>query len=176
MGNEYVEQRIIKCRVAGHCDHGSDHHPVETILNLQPCPYRPEALQPYNYTKTNWKIFEQKLGNYLPILTHFTQPTVETANQLASDISAAIRQAITETTLWANICSFSKRWWNEELADLRKQAQRAQKRFNKHSSQENEEEWKEHRKTYQYKMDECKWSTWQKFISEADDRSIWKIK
>ena len=102
-------------------------HPVETILNLQPCPYGPEAQQPYNYTKTNWKIFEQKLGNYLPILTHFTQPTVETANQLASDISAAIRQAITETTPRADICSFSKRWWNEELADLRKQASELRK-------------------------------------------------
>ena len=30
-GNEYVEQWIIKCRIAGHCDHGSDHHPVETL-------------------------------------------------------------------------------------------------------------------------------------------------
>ena len=44
-GNEYVEQRLIKCRIA-QCDHGSDHRPIETILNLQPCPYGPEAQQP----------------------------------------------------------------------------------------------------------------------------------
>src|SRR5436190_8073513 len=33
-GNNYVEQRIIKCRIAPH-DHGSDHKPVEAILNFQ---------------------------------------------------------------------------------------------------------------------------------------------
>ena len=70
-GNDYVEQRIIKCRIASNCDHGSDHHPVETILNLQPCPYGPEARQPYNYSKTDWKIFEQKLESYLPHLKPF---------------------------------------------------------------------------------------------------------
>jgi len=53
-GNEYVEQRIIKCRIASNCDHGSDHHPIETILNLRPSPYGPEGQRPYNYTKTDW--------------------------------------------------------------------------------------------------------------------------
>ena len=37
-GNEYIEQRIIKCRTAKSSEHGSDHHPIETILNLHPCP------------------------------------------------------------------------------------------------------------------------------------------
>src|SRR5437667_3208837 len=29
-GNEYIERRIIKCRIAKSCEHGSDHHPIET--------------------------------------------------------------------------------------------------------------------------------------------------
>ena len=94
-GNEYVEQRIIKCRIAKNCEHGSDHHPVETVINLQPCPYGPEAQQPYNYTKTDRKIFERQLGNYLPILPYFIQPTAE----MASDINDAIRRATMETTV-----------------------------------------------------------------------------
>ena len=97
-GNEYVEQRIIKCRVASACEHGSDHKPVETILNLQPCPYGPEAQQPYNYRKTNWKLFEQKLESYLPALNHFAEPTVESVDQLATNIITAIKQATMETT------------------------------------------------------------------------------
>src|SRR5438045_9434930 len=35
-GNEYIERRIIKCRIAKSCEHGSDYHPIETILNLHP--------------------------------------------------------------------------------------------------------------------------------------------
>ena len=89
-GNNYIEQRIIKCRIAPH-DHGSDHKPVETILNLQPCPYRPEAQQWYNYKNMDWKIFKQKLQRYLPNLDHLETPTAETVDKLANDISAAIQ-------------------------------------------------------------------------------------
>ena len=92
-GNNYVEQRIIKCRIARSFDHGSDHYPVETILNLQPCPYGPEAVQPYNYKKMDWKAFEQKLQIYLPPLNYFGIPTAEKVNQLADGISSAIQRA-----------------------------------------------------------------------------------
>ena len=122
-GNEYAEQRIIKCRAATDHDHDSDHYPVETILNLHPCPYGPEAQQPYNYNKTNWKIFEQKLKDYLPTLNHAIIPTAETVDQMAEDITTAIRKAIAETTPRAKICPFSKRWWHKDIENLRKQIQ-----------------------------------------------------
>jgi hypothetical protein len=154
-----VEQRIIKCKIASSCEHGSDHHPVETILSLQPCPYGPEAQQPYNHTKTDWKIFEQKLRSYLPTLNHFAEPTAESVDQLANDISTAIRRVTEETTPRANICPFSKRWWNKDLEDLRKQTQRARRRFDKYGTQEDEDNWKERRETYHRKMDECKRET-----------------
>ena len=172
-GNNFVEQRIIKCRIAK-TDHGSDHYPVETILNLQPCPYGPEAQQPYNYSKTDWKAFEQSLRNNLPILDHPETPTPETVDQLANDISTAIRHATQETTPRADICPFSKRWWNKELADLRKQAERSRRRFDKYGRQEDKDLWKEHRRIFQQKKNESKRDTWQKFISNADDRDIWK--
>ena len=174
-GNDYVEQRLIKCRIATTCDHGSDHHPVEIILNLQPSPYGPEAQQPYNYSKTDWKMFEQKLENYLPILNRFTIPTVEMVDQLAYDISAAIKRAIEETTSRANICPFSKRWWNKDLTDLRRQAERTRRRFNKYGRQEDKEKWKECRRNYYHKIEECKRNDWQKFVSGADERDIWIV-
>ena len=174
-GDDYVERRLIKCRIATKCDHGSDHHSVETILNLQPCPYGPEARQPYNYGKTDWKIFKQKLENYLPILNRFTTPTTEMVDQLAYDISTAIKRAIEETTPRANICPFSKRWWKKDLKDLRSQAQRTRRRFNKYGRQEDEEKWKECRRNYYRKMEEYKRNDWQKFVSGADERDIWIV-
>ena len=54
-GNEFIERRIIKCRIAKACDHDSDHHSIEIILNLQSYPYGSESQQYYNYKKMDWK-------------------------------------------------------------------------------------------------------------------------
>ena len=80
-----------------------------------------------------------------------------------------------ETTPRANICQFSKRWWNKDLEKLRKQAERTRRRFNKHGRQEDEELWKEQRRTFKREMNKCKRDTWQKFVSEADEYDIWKL-
>jgi len=52
-GNDRAEQGIIKCRIAKHDDHGSDHLPIETILNLQPKTPHNNTKPSYNLTKTN---------------------------------------------------------------------------------------------------------------------------
>ena len=168
-----IQQWIITHRTAT-CDHSSDHNPVETILNLQPCLYGPEAQQSYNYKNMDWKTFKQKLQNYLPNLNHLETPTAETVNKLANDISTSIQRATQETTSQVDICQFSKRWWNKDLAELWKQAQWTQWRFKKYERQEDEDLWKEQWQIFHWKMNECKWETWQKFITKADKRSIWK--
>jgi len=63
---------------------------VEIILNLQSCPYRPEAQQPYNYKNMDWKTFKKKLQSYLPNLNHLEMPTAETVDKLANNKSTAI--------------------------------------------------------------------------------------
>ena len=96
-------------------------------------------------------------------------------DQLAYDISAAIKRAIEETTSRVNICPFSKRWWNKDLTDLRRQAERIRRRFNKYGRQEDKEKWKECRRNYYHKIEECKRNDWQKFVSGADERDIWIV-
>ena len=174
-GNEYIERRIIKCRIAKSCEHGSDHHPIETILNLHPCPYGLEARQPYNYSKTDWKVFEKKLEDYLPTIDPLTEPTIEEVDQFAKDISEAIRRAITETTPRANICPFSKRWWNKDIEILWKQVQRSRRRFIKYERWEDEDRWKKNQKIFQHKVEESKRNMWQNFVSKVDERDIWKV-
>jgi len=38
-GNNRLEQGIIKCKISKKDDHGSDHLPIQTIVNLQPHRY-----------------------------------------------------------------------------------------------------------------------------------------
>ena len=175
ISTQNCKKQLSNKRIAKSSEHGSDHHPIETILNLHPCPYGPEARRPYNYSKTDWKAFEEKLENYLPTIQSPTKPTIEEMDQFAKDISEAIRRATAETTPLANICPFNKRWWNKDIETLRKQAQRTRRRFIKYERQEDEDEWKKNRKTFQRKVKESKRNTWQNFVSKVNERDIWIV-
>jgi hypothetical protein len=174
-GNQYIEQRLIKCRIAKSCEHGSDHHPIEIILNLHPCPYGPEPHRRYNYNKTDWKAFEAKLESYLPVLNPATTPTTETVDTMARGIVGAIRLTTEETTPPLDLCPFSKRWWNKELEELREQTQRAGRRYRKYGRMEDKNKWRENEKAFRKKHHESKRNTWQKFVGEADEQSIFKV-
>ena len=66
-GNEHAMNNMIKCHIATENDHGSDHYPIETILDLTPL-LIPPTNPPYNFAKTDWKTLETKLQRYLPPL------------------------------------------------------------------------------------------------------------
>ena len=60
-GNEKAEECMLKCQISADNDHGSDHLPIETILDLSTPPLPP--IEPaYNYEKTNWKLLKSKQG------------------------------------------------------------------------------------------------------------------
>ena len=96
-------------------------------------------------------------------------------DQLAKDISEVIRWATKEITPRANICPFSKRWWNEDLAVLRIQVQWLRRRASKYGRWEDTIKWKKVRRIYQRRIDESKRNVWRKFVNEADDQQIWKV-
>jgi len=51
-GNEHAMNSMIKCHIATENDHGSDHLPIETILDLTPR-LTIDAQPPYNFAKTD---------------------------------------------------------------------------------------------------------------------------
>ena len=117
-GNEQATNNIIKCRVAENNDHGSDHLPIDAILNLHSNTKLTEEPS-YNFAKTDWKTLKTKLQEYRPTLPEKNPLT--TANEIdefATDLTKVISRAIEETTPRKNL-PLSKRWWNEELTNLR---------------------------------------------------------
>src|SRR5205814_4162515 len=46
-GNEATQDVLLKCQVAADNDHGSDHYPIEIVLDLAPRLYTPSQM-PYN--------------------------------------------------------------------------------------------------------------------------------
>ena len=97
-GNKHAMNSVIKCHIATENDHGSDHLPIETILDLTPRLTTPTKL-PYNYAKTYWKALKIKLQEHLPPLPEWNTITTENAiDNFAAGITDAISKAIAETT------------------------------------------------------------------------------
>jgi hypothetical protein len=69
-GNDEAANRIITCRITEEHDHGSDHLPIETTIDLQIT--LPQPIPSYNYTKTNWEELKNKLRQYLPDLSRLS--------------------------------------------------------------------------------------------------------
>jgi hypothetical protein len=175
-GNEQAMNCMLKCQIATENDHGSDHLPIETILDLTPrlkAPMQP----PYNFSKTNWKALEIKLQESLPpIPTRETLSTEETIDKFATEITNAISYAITETTPRKKPSPFSKRWWNEDLTKSRKELNQARNQHTRMNSYVDWEEWKKKRNEYNKKVRNTKYNTWKQFVESADEKSIWTIK
>jgi exonuclease III len=96
-GNDKAQQAVLKCQIAADNDHGSDHLPIQTLLNLE-LPVVCESRMPYNYAKTNWKGLEQKIVKNLPTIINTDSATPASIDKFANDITEAIAQAVHDTT------------------------------------------------------------------------------
>jgi Reverse transcriptase (RNA-dependent DNA polymerase)/Endonuclease-reverse transcriptase len=175
-GNENAENILVKCHTVEHTnDHASDHHPIETILNLSP-QKRPPIPPPYDYSKTNWDLVKIELGCHLPPLIDPANATPEDLDNFALSLSGAFQMAVAKQTPRKRPCPHSKRWWNSKLTTLRKQTNRVRNRFWRSQDEMDGEEWRQMRTKYLREIKEAKRKTWQKFVEEADERTIWTIK
>ena len=66
-GNAQMEEKVLRCKVADNHDHGSDHFPIITTLDLKP--ERMEEAPIYNFDRTNWDLLKAKVIEFLPSIT-----------------------------------------------------------------------------------------------------------
>ena len=175
-GNEHAMNSMIKCHIATENDHGSDHLPIETILDLTPR-LTIDAQPPYNFAKTDWMALKSKLQEYLPPCPERdTLTTGEEIDMFANDLTEAISKAIAETTPRKKPSPFSKRWWNEELTRLRTGLNQARNIHNRTRSYVDWVEFKQKRNEFNQKVRNAKQKTWRDFAETIDDESIWIAK
>src|ERR1700738_733827 len=149
-GNEKVAEAIEKCQIAQNNDHASDHLPIELSLHLQPPTIIPTQ-PPFNYTKTDWKRLETILPEYLPPLLQNTQnPRTAAIDKFAEDITTAITKAVTETTPRKKPCPFSKRWWNDDLTDMRRRTNHLRNVYRRMRLETVRTEWNKQKEIYRH--------------------------
>jgi hypothetical protein len=95
-GNEKVEDILLKCHTVEQTnDHGSDHHPIEIILDLSPKKLPPTAY-PYNCNKTNWELVKIELKCRLPSLIDPSNITPNDLDNYALSLATTNQKAITK--------------------------------------------------------------------------------
>jgi endonuclease/exonuclease/phosphatase family metal-dependent hydrolase len=175
-GNENAEDILVKCHTIEHTnDHASDHHPIEIVLNLSP-QKRPPTPPPYNYSKTNWDLVNIELECLLPPLIDPTNTTPQNLDDFALSLVEAYQKAVAKQTPRKRPSPHSKRWWNNRLTALRKQTNHVRNRYWRSQDEIDGDEWREMRTRYKRAIKEAKQKTWQKFVEEADERTIWTVK
>src|SRR5579859_7734998 len=175
-GNAQLEDKVVRCKVALNHDHGSDHYAVLTTLDMKP--ERWEQKPMYNFEKTNWELLKSELTKRLPPITDIAigEITPGMMDQLAENVMAALMKAIERSTPRRRICPFSKRWWNDELTKAQRETNKARNRFKRTRDRQQEDIWKRKEKEYRGKIKKAKRTTWRKFVKEADEKTIWKLK
>ena len=96
-GNEATQDVLLKCQVAEDNDHGSDHYPIEIVLDLM-LRLHISSQMLYNYAKTNWTAVECKLTEHLPQLLDIENATPTMLDQYARNLVNAMTAAVSETT------------------------------------------------------------------------------
>jgi len=174
-GNSMAEQILLHCRVAEHNDHGSDHLPIETALDLTP--HRTACSTPIpNLQKADWELMANKIKTYLPPLNMHTIQTAEELDALSAETTNAIARAIQESAPPRQPSPFSKRWWTEELTRIRAEVNYMRNRYRHTQSPAYKREWKRMKNEYKRKIKQAKDKTWRKFTGAADATTIWKVK
>jgi len=175
-GNLKAEENTIKCHtIADDKDHASDHLPIEILLDITPR-YTEPVLPGYNYAKTNWEALKQEIRNRLPPIIDPVATTPLELDNYAMKLTTAIKEAITVTTPRKKPSPHSKRWWNDELSELRKIVNCARNEYRRTELDEDKTAWKELTSRYKGEIKAAKEKMWREFVEEADEKTIWMVK
>jgi hypothetical protein len=168
-----MEEKVLRCKAAHNHDHGSHHFPIITTLDLKP--EKMEEVPMYDFERTDWDHLKAKITELLPPITD-EPASPAMVDKLAEDLTAALAKAIKCSTPQRRLCPFSKRWWTKELTKARRKTNKARNRVRRTENEEDWRIWKDREKEYRGKIKKCKRNTRRKFVKEADEKTIWKIK
>ena len=105
----------------------TDHFPITTTLNLPTARILPKPS--HNFKLTDWKDFNLDLLDNLLDIPFPTQITTPAQLQTATtDLTSAIQKTILSTVPINKPCAQSKRWWNSDLKEMKKDLNRLSSR------------------------------------------------
>src|SRR5216117_2534738 len=132
----------------------------------------------YNYAKTNWKEFNNKLELYLSTSTSINEEIITEIDidNYAEQLVEAIMKAVQETTPRKRPSPHSKRWWTEGLTRLRRESNRLRNIFRRTNHAMDKAAWRIKANEYTQEIARAKARKWKEYVNNANHKTIWQIK
>jgi len=171
-----IYEHIVRCNVDPSLQPpGTDHLPVIITIDIP----QTRIVQPasYNFRMADWPAFREYL---LERMTHIPEAgpiTTDEELQIAADTLTTVLQETIQATVKVNKpCPHSKRWWNQELDNLRKTVNKLSRTtFRNRAVPEHEshEQYKEASRQYGDEIAKAKIQHWQDFLEDATTEELW---
>lgn len=154
----------------------TDHFPILTSLatqidSTQPAPRR-------NWKKTNWNNFHNDLKERLTNIDP-NRPLDSTVNlnQQTQYLEDAIHASISAIVPLLRPSKYMKKWWNEEIAQGRKDSRKLYRQTQQFRTIPNHpihEKYRKHRNQYGEMIRKAQLQTWLDWLEDMDETTIWK--
>lgn len=171
-----ISEMVIRCEVDPRArPTKTDHFPIVTILELPQERIKPKAT--YDFRMADWEDFRENLTIRLaeipepsPLLTD------QDFQKAAEDLTEAIRDTIRTRVKLKRLAPQSRRWWNRDLSNLRKQLNKLSAesyRFRAIEIHPSHRALRKIRNKYGNAIIEAKRQHWSDFLEEATADDIW---
>ncbi|RKK24129.1 hypothetical protein BFJ67_g16781 [Fusarium oxysporum f. sp. cepae] len=169
LASEELADANIKCAIHG-TEHGSDHRTIETVFDISvPGPKQEERLL---FKNAPWKEINSRITDTLR-----SRPVGNTVQQKTDRLMLAVLDAVQALTPRAKPSPYAKRWWTNDLTQLRhvytywRNRARAVRRVGQ-NVKDLENTAKAAAKQYHDAIRQRKNNHWKEFL--ADNDNIWK--
>jgi exonuclease III len=169
LASEELASTMTRCKTCN-TEHGSDHWAIETLFDVaNPEPEKTERLL---FKNAPWKAINSRIEQALR-----TSPEGETTQQMTDSLMRVVLEAVQALTPKAKPSPYAKRWWTDDLTQLRyvytywRNRARAERRAGVRM-ESLEKTAKSAAKQYHDAIQQQKKSFWEGFL--ADETNIWK--
>jgi hypothetical protein len=152
-----------------------DHMPIISVLEIEP--ERIAHVGKYNFKLTDWEEFRKSLGGELEAVEDTDEITTE--NQFYTrivQVDKAIKAAILKHVPLMRLSPYSKRWWNKELARMKKDKEKlARKSYTRQALDDDpiHKEFRQARNIYSNAIRDAKSEHWLGWLETLDEGGVW---
>ncbi|OJT13951.1 hypothetical protein TRAPUB_9490 [Trametes pubescens] len=153
----------------------TDHYPILTALDLAAPPS--ELVPGYNYARADWEALEHAMREGFEGLPPPRElRSVEEFDRVLSAVTDIFSRAVAQHIPRRKPSPYQKRWWSDNLGELRRQMNRAQRRAERHKGWPDHpahEEARHARNEYASAVDEQKEVHWVQWLERLTQPDVW---
>ena len=154
-------------------DFHSDHYPILARFNVHPDHQHTRSR--YDWKAADWVSFRNTLGSELSHrgIRSDVPTSPHHLNQLIQSLSSALQTAISVSVPVKRTTKFSKPWWSEKMAELRKNVNRAHFRWLRSRLEPDHATFMEARRIFKKEIRAAKRAMWRDFAASTNDDTLW---